>query len=152
MRGHSTFSNYKGATVTQPEESSTKMEQQAEQSFDVRARNSGSMGGGASGPRDIPTDGGGHDDTNADAHVAGQQGTGQSRVSPDRGQEEIENYGSRREDAPDELLSPSSQIGRAAQTGGTPESGRQPDDSVREGWPMPDQTDTPEQWPEPTTD
>lgn len=52
----------------------------------------------------------------------------------------------------DRLLSPSSQIGRAAQTGGTPESGRPPDESSREGWSMPDQSDTPDQWPEPTTD
>jgi hypothetical protein len=55
-------------------------------------------------------------------------------------------------DEPDELLSPASQIGRATQTGGTPESGREPDEDAREGWPMPDQTDIPSEWPEPTTD
>lgn len=80
------------------------------------------------------------------------QETGQAQAPDDKGQEEIENYGSRREDEPDELLSPSSQIGRAAQSGGTPESGRQPDEGSREGWPMPDQGDTPEKWPDPTTD
>ena len=49
---------------------------------------------------------------------------------------------------PPELLSPSSQIGRAAQSGGTPESG----DEARQGWHIPDQSDTPPEWPEPTTD
>jgi hypothetical protein len=55
-------------------------------------------------------------------------------------------------DKPDEPLSPASQIGRSAQTGGTPETGREPGEEAREGWPMPDQTDTPPEWPEPTTD
>src|SRR4051812_4368842 len=65
------------------------------------------------------------------------QETGQARAPVDKGQEEIENYGSRREDEADELPSPSSQIGRASQSGGTPESGRQLDEGSREGWPMP---------------
>ena len=51
-----------------------------------------------------------------------------------------------------ELLSPASQIGRAAQTGGTPESRLDPNEKPREGWDIPDQTDTPEEWPEPTQD
>lgn len=51
-----------------------------------------------------------------------------------------------------ELLSPASQIGRLAQTGGTPESRLDPNEKPREGWDIPDQTDTPEEWPEPTQD
>lgn len=51
-----------------------------------------------------------------------------------------------------ESLSQASQIGRAAQTGGTPESGRQAGVDSREGWPMPDQSGTPKEWSEPTTD
>jgi hypothetical protein len=55
-------------------------------------------------------------------------------------------------DVPSELLSPASQIGRAAQSGGTRESGPEPGDEARHGWPMPDQGDTPPEWPEPTAD
>jgi hypothetical protein len=183
MRGDRTSPTIEGVTVTHPdeptteaEESKSEMEQQAEESFDLRAKQSGSMGGGASGPRDMPTGGRGQGETSADidpakageteqtggwgtgtqgsSNVAGQQEqeTGQAQAPADKGQEEIENYGSRRDDEPDELLSPSSQIGRAAQSGGTPESGRQPDEDSREGWPMPDQGDTPKKWPDPTTD
>jgi hypothetical protein len=53
---------------------------------------------------------------------------------------------------PDPLLSPASQIGRAAQTGGTPEAGAQPGEEARQGWKMPDESDTPPEWPQPTTD
>lgn len=48
--------------------------------------------------------------------------------------------------------SPATQIGRAEQTGGTPASGLEAGIESREGWPMPDQSDTPEEWPEPTID
>ena len=51
----------------------------------------------------------------------------------------------------DTKLSPSSQIGRE-ETGGSDGSGREPGNDAREGWPMPDQSDTPSQWPEPTID
>ena len=169
--------------MTQPEEPTTETEnkksdteKQAEDSVDLRAKQSGSMGGGASGPRDMPTGGRGQDETSpvidptkageteqtggwgtgtqGSSNVAGQQDqeTGQPQAPPDKGQEEIENYGSRSEDERDELLSPSSQLGRAAQSGGTPESGRQRDEDSREGWPMPDQDETPNEWPKPTED
>ena len=69
----------------------------------------------------------------------------------ERGREAIESYGSRDDDS-DAPLSRSSQIGRAQQTGGTPESRRDPALSAREGWPKPEQEDTPEQWPDPTID
>ena len=51
----------------------------------------------------------------------------------------------------DTTLSPSSQIGRV-ETGGSDGSGREPGNDAREGWPMPDQSDTPSEWPEPTID
>jgi hypothetical protein len=51
----------------------------------------------------------------------------------------------------EELLSPASQIGRE-QMGGSPGSGQEPGTNTKEGWPMPDQTDTPSKWPEPTID
>lgn len=131
------------------------MEKQAEDSVDLRAKQSGSMGGGASGPRDMPTGGRGQDETStatdptkagdteqnggwgtgtqASSNAAGQQNqeTGQPQAPPDKGQEEIENYGSRSEDEPDELPSPSSQLGRAAQSGGT----RRPAKLVRDSRP-----------------
>ena len=123
--------------------------------FDPRATEGGSMGGGASGPRDMPTGGSDEGDDVAEGgtprsseEVEAKKG----QESPDRPKEEIENYGSRREDEPDDLLSPSSQIGRAAQTGGTPESRRDPDVDTREGWPAPRQDDTPESWPDPNID
>lgn len=50
----------------------------------------------------------------------------------------------------DPTLSPSSQIGRE-ETGGSG-MGTEPGTDAREGWPMPDQTDTPSDWPEPTID
>ena len=123
------------------------------------------MGGGASGPRDMPKGGSRRAEPSADIdpgrageseqtdgtgtgtqgspNVAGQQAqTERSGAPQDKGQEEIENYGSRREDEPDGLLSRSSQIGRAAQSGGTPESGRDPDERSREGWSAPEQDDT----------
>jgi hypothetical protein len=46
--------------------------------------------------------------------------------------------------------SAASQVGRA-ETGGA-ESVLDPDEPVREGWPMPDQSDAPSDWPEPTID
>jgi hypothetical protein len=48
--------------------------------------------------------------------------------------------------------SPATQIGRAEQTGGTSASGLEAGVESREGWPMPDQSDTPVEWPEPTID
>ena len=51
----------------------------------------------------------------------------------------------------DELLSPSSQIGRE-RLGGSHVSGQEPGVETIEGWPMPDQSDTPPEWPEPTID
>jgi len=51
----------------------------------------------------------------------------------------------------DELPSPSSQIGRE-QMGGSSASGQEPGTDTQEGWPMPDQSDTPSEWPEPTID
>jgi hypothetical protein len=51
----------------------------------------------------------------------------------------------------DSKLSPSSQIGRE-ETGGSDGSGEEPGTDAREGWPMPDQSDTPSEWPEPTID
>jgi hypothetical protein len=47
--------------------------------------------------------------------------------------------------------SPTSQVGRA-KTGGGPESVLDPEETVREGWPIPDQRDVPSKWPEPTVD
>jgi len=61
--------------------------------------------------------------------------------------------GERGEGQPDgSTPSPATQIGRAKQTGGTPASGLEAGIESREGWPMPDQSDTPEEWPEPTID
>lgn len=51
----------------------------------------------------------------------------------------------------EDTVSPSSQIGRE-ETGGSDGSGREPGTDAREGWPMPDQSDTPSEWPEPTID
>ena len=51
----------------------------------------------------------------------------------------------------DEELSPSSQIGRE-RVGGSDGSGQEPGEETREGWPMPNQSDTPPEWPEPTID
>lgn len=51
----------------------------------------------------------------------------------------------------DDLLSPSSQIGRE-RVGGSHVSAQEPGTETREGWPMPDQSDTPPEWPEPTID
>jgi hypothetical protein len=125
------------------------------ESFDPRATEGGSMGGGASGPRDLHA--GGSDEGDPVAERGTQRSSEdveakQGPTSPERRKEEIENYGSRREEEPDDLLSPSSQIGRAAQTGGTPESRRDPDVDTREGWPAPRQDDTPESWPDPNID
>lgn len=123
--------------------------------FDPHATEGGSMGGGASGPRDMPTGGRDEGDDVAEGDTplsSGEVEAKQSQDSADRHKEEIENYGSRREDEPDDLLSPSSQIGRAAQTGGTPESRRDPDVDTREGWPAPPQDGTPESWPDPNID
>ena len=47
--------------------------------------------------------------------------------------------------------SPASQVGRA-ETGGGAESVLDPEETVREGWPVPDQSDVPSDWPEPTLD
>ena len=47
--------------------------------------------------------------------------------------------------------SPASQVGRA-KTGCGPESVLNPEETVREGWPVPDQGDVPSKWPEPTVD
>jgi hypothetical protein len=55
------------------------------------------------------------------------------------------------QDEPSPTASPATQIGRAEQTGGTP-AGREAGVESREGWPMPDQSDTPKEWPEPTID
>ena len=52
---------------------------------------------------------------------------------------------------PTPSFSQASQVGRA-QSGGSPESSIEPDETVREGWVAPDQTDTPPEWPEPTID
>jgi hypothetical protein len=51
----------------------------------------------------------------------------------------------------DQPLSPSSQIGRE-RVGGSRASGQEPGTETKEGWPMPDQSDTPPEWPEPTID
>jgi hypothetical protein len=60
--------------------------------------------------------------------------------------------GERRDLAPDDPPSPASQIGRAKQSGGTPASGLEAGVESREGWPMPDHTGTPKEWPQPTID
>jgi hypothetical protein len=58
----------------------------------------------------------------------------------------------KRDDEPEAAsFSPASQVGRS-KTGGGPESVLDPDENVREGWPAPDQSDTPTDWPEPTVD
>jgi hypothetical protein len=120
---------------TEDENTNGKPERQPEETFDPEAKHGGLMGGGASGPRDIPTGG-------------KEQKAGQHKAQPATGQEEMKNDG----DQPDALLSRSSQIGRAQQSGGTPESGRPPDEDSREGWWMPDQEDTPQEWTDPTLD
>lgn len=48
-------------------------------------------------------------------------------------------------------FSQASQVGRA-RTGGSPDSALRPGESTREGWDVPDQSDTPLEWPEPTID
>ena len=48
-------------------------------------------------------------------------------------------------------FSPASQVGRS-KTGGGSESVLDPEEDVREGWPVPDQSDAPSQWPKPTID
>ena len=48
-------------------------------------------------------------------------------------------------------FSPASQVGRARAGGGS-ESALDPDEEVREGWPIPEQDDVPPEWPEPTVD
>ena len=48
-------------------------------------------------------------------------------------------------------FSQASQVGRA-RTGGSPDSALEPGESTREGWDVPDQSDTPPEWPEPTID
>lgn len=93
------------------------MTRKGEESFDLGPTHSGAMGGGASGPRDMSAAAGGQDNAAGDtepgkAAGAGQTGgsgtgtqeTGRATAPPDNGQEEIENYGSRREDTSDELL------------------------------------------------
>jgi hypothetical protein len=132
-------------------------DEQGEQPFDARSADGGSMGGGASGPRAMPAGGDGAQGDESDGYGAGRRGE-QGQEAPDQGQapverdrEQIESYGSRDDDS-DALLSPSSQIGRAQQTGGTPESRRDPDVRTREGWPAPEQDDTPENWPDPKSD
>ena len=52
---------------------------------------------------------------------------------------------------PDSRPSPASQIGRE-QIAGSDGSGLEPGTETREGWPMPDQTDAPRHWPDPTID
>jgi len=47
--------------------------------------------------------------------------------------------------------SPASQVGRD-ETGGGAGSVLDPEENVREGWPIPDQSDVPSEWPEPTVD
>jgi len=131
--------------------------QESDDHFDANANEGGSMGGGASGPRGMPTGGrgpesarSGRDDDGAEEAIAGSRpGEEEGRFERDR--EEIESYGSRDDDS-DGPLSPSSQIGRARQTGGTPESRRAPGVEAREGWPMPEQDDTPDTWPDPSND
>ena len=52
---------------------------------------------------------------------------------------------------PTTSFSQASQVGRV-QTGGPPDSALEPRESTREGWDIPDQRDTPPEWPEPTID
>ncbi len=102
-------------------ESPTKAGAEAEESSDLGPTHSGVMGGGASGPRKLSTDGGreaGDGDIDSDkarrseqtggsgtgtqgsSNVAGQRdkGSAQHPPSPDRDHEDVENYGSRRDD------------------------------------------------------
>ena len=51
-----------------------------------------------------------------------------------------------------ESFSQASQVGRARQVGGTPAAGLEPGTEPREGWPIPDQSDTPPEWPLPSSD
>ena len=55
------------------------------------------------------------------------------------------------EDDSEESLSDSSQVGRD-QLGGSHVSGHEPGTKTKEGWPMPDQSDIPPEWPEATVD
>ena len=50
-----------------------------------------------------------------------------------------------------EDFSPASQVGRSKTAGGS-ESVLDPEEDVHEGWPAPDQSDVPPEWPEPTVD
>ena len=63
--------------------------------------------------------------------------------------------GTRNEDDADadgeKEFSPSSQIGRE-QAGGSHVTRQEPGAKSNEGWPMPDQSDTPPEWPVPTID
>jgi hypothetical protein len=52
---------------------------------------------------------------------------------------------------PEPSFSQASQVGRA-QSGGSSGSAGKPGETTREGWPAPDQADTPTEWPEPTID
>ena len=65
------------------------------------------------------------------------------------GDDELAGGGNDRNDAA--RPSPASQIGRS-ETGGGAESVLDPEETVREGWPVPDQRDVPSKWPEPTLD
>ena len=103
-------------------EQASEGEPEGEKSFDLGPTQSGVMGGGASGPRDLRADegdgkndgdidpdkagrteqtGGSGTGTQGSSNVGGQRakGTGQHPAPPERAQEEIENYGSRRDDA-----------------------------------------------------
>ena len=119
---------------TEDENTNRKTEREPEETFDPEAKHGGLMGGGASGPRDMPT--------------GGQE----QKAGRDKGQ--LANGRENKDDAEqgDPLLSRSSQIGRAQQSGGTPESGRPPDEDSREGWSMPVQEDTPQEWTDPRLD
>jgi len=75
--------------VTERDEETTE----AEGPFDPQAKQGGSMGGGASGPRDLPT--GGRAQKEGGSGEAGHEGPERSGAPSDRGQEEIESYGSR---------------------------------------------------------
>jgi hypothetical protein len=116
-----------GQNPTQDSRSDTSKKD--EESFDLGPTHSGAMGGGASGPRDVADAPGGNDAADGEinagkAGVTGQTGgsgtgtqgssnvaaqldknMGQTKAPSDKGQEEIENYGSRREDASDQLSS-----------------------------------------------
>ena len=52
---------------------------------------------------------------------------------------------------PTTSFSQASQVGRA-RTGGSPNPTLEPGERTQEGWKVPDQSDTPAEWPEPTID